>query len=115
MVVEVDKVDRYAINDLSHSLRIARVEIDTRYGRHDFNPQRRLAHADNLVFLKEQFFSELLDIETELSDRRDRVGGVPRMAGHPDVQVDGRPWVAMIPDGIPADEQVLNAVGVQQL
>ena len=63
----------------------------------------------DLVFLQEQFLCCTFDVGTEEFAHNSgdflRVRGIDR---DPDVDVGGRAGIAVIPDGVAADQQVFN-------
>jgi hypothetical protein len=48
------------------------------------------------------------------AERLDDTSSVGRCGAHPHIEIDRGPWVAVKPYGIAANEQVVNAVRVEQ-
>ncbi len=53
--------------------------------------------------------------ETELTNHLHHPGGILRTDGNPEIHIPGVAIVAVVADGVADDEEVVNAVGIQQL
>ena len=72
----------------------------------DFNPHRRYAHPNDLVFLQEQVIRQFRNRETKQLQHADKPFGIVGMDGNPHVHIVSCPGIAMICDGVPADQQI---------
>ena len=114
-VGEADDVDRDAVYLRRNPPRVAVRKITPGNTRQNFDPQRLDAHANDPAFFQEEMLPQFRRGEPELPDDGHHPGGVLRTDGYPEVHVPGVAVVAVVADGIAADEDVVNAVGIQQL
>lgn len=79
-----------------------------------FDAERRDAHAVNPVRLQELLCGHALVLETEGAQNVGHTLRVFQGLSDPDVHIACCAWVAVKDDGVAADEQILNAVRIQQ-
>src|SRR3954470_7635667 len=114
-IAEIDEAHRCAVDLPQDPGRIALLEPDAGDRGEDLQADGRHAHPDDLVVLQEQIRREVGDVEAEFPEHRDhrlrRRGPLP----DPDVHVHRRARIAVVADGVPAHQEVLNLMSVEQL
>jgi len=113
-VFEIDQVGRDAVNGIVNSFLVALGEIDAGDSGRDFYSHRWQAQPNDLPWLQEQFRRQVGRIEAEVFERRDDFVGVVGVDRDPQVHVGRGAGITVVAYGVPADEEVLNAVGVEQ-
>src|ERR1039457_758088 len=95
--------------DLNHlSFGVTRFELDSRNGGENFNSNRRHPHANDVIPDKKQVGGQPCCGEAKLAERPLNSGGVFRTNLDPNIEIVGRPDVAVDPDRVAADQQVFN-------
>ena len=114
-VWEADDVDRRAVYLRRNPSRVAVHKLTPGNTRQDFDPQRLDAHADDLASFQEEMLPQFRRGESKLANHLHHPGGVLRTNRDPEVYIPGIAVVAVVADGVATYEEVVNAVGIQQL
>ena len=113
-VFQINDIDVNAIDGIDNSLLVAGLKINAREGCQQLYSQGDIPHSQHFIFLQKKVLIHFRKVKAEFFDYVNQLFGVSRTHTNPDVHIAGCPWIAMIPDGIPADQQIFNAVGIQQ-
>jgi hypothetical protein len=101
-------------SSVDHFSGLALIKTDARDFRQHLDPHRGRTPADNAVFHQEKPGRQIRSIEAELLERGYHSLGVLGMARNPDIKVVGRSRVAVIADRIAANQEIFNAMGIEQ-
>jgi len=113
-VFEADDIHRYPIHFLCAPTQVTFREINAVYRREDFQPDRRNTHPHYMPELLEQFRPERRYIETELAQSFHESDAILLVDRDPDIEIAGGARIAVLPDGVSANEQILNPRRAQQ-
>src|SRR3989339_1011297 len=111
---QIDNIDIHAIQDALNTFCKAVIEIDPGNTGGHLNAYRRKPHPDDAVFLQEHTRGYFRRIETEYPQNSFNTGCVFGIPVNPDINILRRPGITIVPDGIPANQEVSDLMLVEQ-
>jgi hypothetical protein len=113
-IAQGDEMHAHPVKVRGNTARVTIGEPHTVDAGLNLDPIRRHPYADHAIRLQKKVWLQLRQVKTKLPQRVHQPRGVLRMHRHPNVQIRCGSRGAMEGDRVTADDQVLNAVVVQQ-
>lgn len=110
---ETNNLNNNTIQGYSRTISICFVKLNTRNSCQQLQPEWWIPQPNNLMRLKEQFWSNSRTTKAKGSQRLYQFLGIIRTHCNPDIHVTSGTRIPMVPNRIPTDKQILNHVLVQ--